>query len=104
MGLREQSIVGCCQEFVFLFSMVQLLVGLLKQFINNFVFPTWGCTAGFNNNNNNNNCSHTTLVPKLHDGGYLNYMNREELNLPGAVSDQSSAITEIKLKETNKKL
>ena len=37
------------------FSVVHVLVGLRKQFMNNFVFPTWACTAGFNNNNNNNN-------------------------------------------------
>ena len=48
-GLREQSIVGCFPEFVFQFSMAQVLVGLWKQFINNFVFPTWVCAAGFNN-------------------------------------------------------
>ena len=29
-------------------------MGLRKQFMNNFVFPTWACAAGFNNNNNNN--------------------------------------------------
>ena len=34
------------------FSVAQELVGLRKQFINNFVFPTWACAAGFNNNNN----------------------------------------------------
>ena len=28
-----------------------MLVGLCKQFIKNFVFPTWACAAGFNNNN-----------------------------------------------------
>ena len=50
MGLREQSIVGCFPEFVFQFSVVQVLVRLRKQFINNFVFPTWACAAGFNNN------------------------------------------------------
>ena len=38
----------------FQFSVVQVLVGLRKQFINNFVFPTWVCSAGLNNNNNNN--------------------------------------------------
>ena len=30
-------------------------MGLRKIFINNFIFPTWECAAGFNNNNNNNN-------------------------------------------------
>ena len=35
------------------FSVGQVLVGLRKQFINYFVFPTWACAAGFNNNNNN---------------------------------------------------
>ena len=33
----------------------QVLVRLHKQFINNFVFFTWACAAGFNNNKNNNN-------------------------------------------------
>ena len=41
---------GCFPEFVFQFSVVQVFVGLRKQFINNFVFPTWACAAGFNNN------------------------------------------------------
>ena len=35
----------------FCFSEVQVLVGLRKQFVNKFVFPTWACAAGFNNNN-----------------------------------------------------
>ena len=54
MGLREQSIVGCFPEFVFQFSVVQVLVGSRsrKQFIDNFVFPIWACAAGFNNYNN----------------------------------------------------
>ena len=49
--LREQAIAGCFPEFVFQFSVAQVLVGLQKQFINNFVFPIWTCAAGFNNNN-----------------------------------------------------
>ena len=51
MGLREQLIVGCFPEFVFLFSVVQVLVGLCKQFIDYFIFPTCAGAAGFNNNN-----------------------------------------------------
>ena len=51
MGLREQSIVSCFSEFVFQFSVAQVLVGLRKKFTNNFVFPTWACAAGFNNDN-----------------------------------------------------
>ena len=39
MGLTEQSIVGCFLEFVFQFYVAQVLVGLRKQFIYNFVFP-----------------------------------------------------------------
>ena len=39
----------------FFFSVAQVLMGLGKQFLTNFVFPTWACAAGFNNNNNNNN-------------------------------------------------
>ena len=31
-------------------------MGLRKQFMNTFVFPTWACAAGFNNNNNNVYC------------------------------------------------
>ena len=51
MGLMEQSIIDYFPEFVFEFSVAQVLVGLRKQFRNNFVFPTWACAAGFNNNN-----------------------------------------------------
>ena len=51
MGLREQSIVGFFPKFVFQLSVEQVLVGLRKQFINNFVFPTWACAAGFKKNN-----------------------------------------------------
>ena len=36
MGIREQPIVGCFSELVFLFSVVQVLEGLRKQFINDF--------------------------------------------------------------------
>ena len=43
---------GCFPEFVFQFYEAQVVVGLRTQFINNFVFPTWACAAGFNNNNN----------------------------------------------------
>ena len=39
MCLMERSIVGCFPEFIFQFSVVQVLVGLPKQFIKNFVFP-----------------------------------------------------------------
>ena len=55
MGLRKQAIVGCFPEFIFLFSVVQVPVGLRKQFIKTIGFPTLPCAAGFNNNNNNNN-------------------------------------------------
>ena len=50
MGLRVHS-----QSCVFLFSIVQVLVGCRKQFMNSFVYPTWACAAGSNNNNNNIN-------------------------------------------------
>ena len=51
MGSRVQSTVGCFSELYFLiFSVVQVIVRLRKQFINNFVFPTWACAAGFNKN------------------------------------------------------
>ena len=39
MGLREQSIVGCFPEFVFVFSVVHIVVGLRKQFIKKCFFP-----------------------------------------------------------------
>ena len=55
MGLREQSIINCFPGFIFQFSVAQVLVGLQKQFINNFIFPTWICAAGFNNNNTTEN-------------------------------------------------
>ena len=48
MDSRVQSTVGCFPELCFLqFSLAQVLVGLRKQFINNFVSPTWACDAGF---------------------------------------------------------
>ena len=34
--------------------MTQVLAGLRKQFVNNFVFPIWASAAGLNNKNNNN--------------------------------------------------
>ena len=50
-----QSIVYCFPELCFLaFSVAQVLVGLREQLINNFVFHTWACAAGFNDNNSNN--------------------------------------------------
>ena len=53
MGSRVQSTVGCfLPELCFLqFSVAQVLVGLRKQFINNFIYPTCASAAGFNNNN-----------------------------------------------------
>ena len=54
MGSRVQSIIGCFPDLCFLqFFVALVLVGLRKQFINNFVFRTWSCADGFNNNNNN---------------------------------------------------
>ena len=48
MDSRMQLTVCCFSELCFLqFSVAQVLV---KQFINNFVLPTWACAAGFNNN------------------------------------------------------
>ena len=53
MGSRVQSTVGYFPELCFRqFSVAQVLVGLRKQFINNFVFPTWAYAIGFNNNKN----------------------------------------------------
>ena len=65
MGSRVRPTVGCFPELCFLqFSVAQVRVGLRKQFIYNFVSPTWACAAGFNNNNNNNN-NNTILISKL---------------------------------------
>ena len=50
MGSRVQSSVGCFPEFFLQVSLAQVLVGFRQQFINNFVFLTWACAAGFNNN------------------------------------------------------
>ena len=54
MGLRMQSIAGCFPEFVLQLLEAQVLVGLRKQFMNNFVFPTWACAADFTTTTNNN--------------------------------------------------
>ena len=41
MGSRVQSTVGCFPQLCFVqFSVAEVLVGLRKQFMNNFVFPT----------------------------------------------------------------
>ena len=54
MGSRVQSTVGGFPELCFIqFSVAQVLVRLRKQFIHNFVFPTWACAAGFNKKKNN---------------------------------------------------
>ena len=65
MGLREQSNVGCIPEF-FRFSVVKVLLWLRKQFINNFVLPTWASTAGFNNNIKN-------TLWKISSGGSISF-------------------------------
>ena len=52
-GFKGAVNLCCYPEFVFPFSVVQVLLGLCKQFITNFVFPTWACAAGFDDNNNN---------------------------------------------------
>ena len=53
MGLRVQSTVGCISELcIFQFSVAQVLLGLRKPFLTNFVFPTWTSAGGFKTNNN----------------------------------------------------
>ena len=53
MGSRVQSAVSCFPKLrVLRFSVAQVLMGLRKKFINNFVFPARACAASFNNNNN----------------------------------------------------
>ena len=68
IGSRVQSTVGCFAELCFLqFTVAQVLLGLRKQFINNFVFPAWAGAAGFNNNNNNdkNNNNKSIIIPVI---------------------------------------
>ena len=62
VGLRAQSIMVASLRYVFQFSVAQMSLGLRKQFINNFIFPTWACDAGFNNNNNNNNSNSNNKI------------------------------------------
>ena len=51
---RSQPFVAFLIELCFLlFFVAQVLVGLPKQFITIFIFPTWSCATGFNNNKNN---------------------------------------------------
>ena len=62
--LPPSVVFSCvCPSVVFLFSVAQVLMGLLKQFKNNFFFPTWTCAAGFNNNNNIINPPLFILIP-----------------------------------------
>ena len=57
MGSRVQSAVGCFPELCFLpFPVAQVLVGLNKQFINNFVSPT---------PTNNNRCFDVLLAQNV---------------------------------------
>ena len=56
IGSMMRTTVDCLRELCFLqFSVVHVLVGLRKLFINNLVFFTFAYAAGFNNNNNYNN-------------------------------------------------
>ena len=50
MGLREKSIVVASLSLFFSFRGTGAC-GVARQFLNNFVFPTCACAAGFNNNN-----------------------------------------------------
>ena len=80
MGSRVQWTVDCFPQLYFLqFFLAQVLVGLRKKLINNFVFPTWACAAGVNNNNNNNISNTATKL-------YLDtttYLNKTETCQPG---------------------
>ena len=72
MGARMQLTVGCFPELSFRqFSVAQVLVVLRRQLINNFVFSTWACAAGFNNNNNycydNNNNNNNIFFEVMHN-------------------------------------
>ena len=50
MRLSGQPLVASL-SYVLQFSVAQLIVGFLKQFITNFVFPILASAIGFNNNN-----------------------------------------------------
>ena len=55
IGSMGHSRIRCFPELCFIqFPMAQVQVGLQKQFINDFAFPTSACAVGFNNINNNN--------------------------------------------------
>ena len=51
-GFQEAVNLWLLSRVVFFF-VAQVLVGLRKNFINNFVFQTLACVAGYNNNKNN---------------------------------------------------
>ena len=57
----------------------QVLVGLLEQLTNNYVFLTGACTDGFNNNNNNNNNNNVNpyqfIIEYLHINTKLSQWN-----------------------------
>ena len=46
----------------FLVFLAQVLAEHRKQFINNFVFPSWTGASCFNNNNNNNNNNRSSKI------------------------------------------
>ena len=50
MGLREQSAVGFFPKWCFFQLLGAGAFGVAKKFVNNFVFPTLTCDAGFNIN------------------------------------------------------
>ena len=92
MGLREQSFFGCSPEFVFQFSVAQVLVGLQKQYINNFVFPTCSCAAGFNNNNYYYYFSFSLSFRMFHsDGSYADVIFQDSTQqlIPLPVEEQN---------------
>ena len=49
-GSSQSSVASLCLFFSFFRGAGDC--GVVKKFMNNFVFPTWACAAGFNNNNN----------------------------------------------------
>ena len=97
MGSRMQSTVGCFPELCFLqFSAAQVLVGSRKQFINNFVFQNWACTAGFNNNNKNNDADNNSYVTKYNNKtcalAQVKELVKKEVERSDADQRRSSAI------------
>ena len=50
-------------------------MGLRKQFINSFMFPTLACAGGFNNNNNNELLKSIDSIGEIYNGIFMRSVN-----------------------------